>query len=1201
MPRVSVVIPCFNQGNFVDEAIQSVLAQSFQDFEIIVVNDGSTERRTHTLLTQTTWQKTRILHTENQGLAAARNNGIRVAQGSYILPLDADDRISPTYIEQAVALLDQQPNLGIVYCRAWLFGHADTEWLLPEFSIEQMLLDNCIFCSALFRRQDWQEVGGYDISLRLGWEDYDFWLSLLELGRDVYRIPEILFSYRVAADSMVRARPRQHKVDTFARLFRKHQQLYARHIEVWVDKVLAAGETYHQAALVPEAGRAEDFPQWIRKVDTSTPCLNFHIPPETHGIFFFHPAQGSVIVRFKAIYLNDSPQHLRFSHNADMEEEGSCYFCSPQPWVRLNLPQAAQARFLTIELEYLAFAQDCIPHLHALWQRGQQKISTRPNAMQALQRHIKTLRYLYRHSYQQYRCVQQSGLFDAAYYLQQNPDVDPKVIDPLIHYLEYGWKEQRNPHPLFANPWYQQHYGIAEEPLLHYLRQGWREGKQPNPLFDVPYYREQSAVDSEPLIHYLQQGWQEGKNPHPLFDTQWYLHHYPDVATSGLHPFLHYYHYGSKEFRSPMPLFDLHFYCEHNPSVQRQWAFPLLHFWEHGDAEEQSPNPYFDPLFYRERYQLEHLGPVALFLHYVSTGQGLAPSALFDPLFYCQNCPDVQTSPLSPVEHYQQIGAAAGLYPCAALADLARKPLISILTPVYNTNEDLLSRCLSSVRHQAYPHWELCLVDDGSSAPHIRPLLEAFAAQDQRIRLKFLPKNKGIAEATNQAAALAQGDYLAFLDHDDELHFDALYHVVEAINRFDPDALYSDEELIDWKGSRCSQFYKSDFNAELLLCHNCITHFFVLRRQLFQQLGGLDSAYTGAQDYDLVLKLSEQTQKIHHIRRPIYRWRATASSTSINHASKDYAHNAGLQALQAALHRRGLSGEVQSGQWNYYYTVRRQVKKKSSVSILISIGQVHAELQPWLHNLLERSPWPSLDMHLLHWQPLPFALPPQVQGQLCASQESEAAALNRRVALSQGEHLLFLKQGLLPQQQDWLEVLLAYSQEPDCGVVTGLMEDTRAENLALPDLKDNTWQALRKHLLYGSIHLNGLHCTQNILAASFACGMVKRSCFTSVQGLDAASFPHFFYDIDFCLRLQAQGKEHVFTPLCSVQTQEQEVVQLKDGDGLEEKISLQKIWGSILLHHPYYNEHRLLREEGISQQDWQQWLTLSELDPRKPS
>ena len=184
MVKVSVIIPCYNQGRFVDEAVASVRAQSFQDYEIIIVDDGSTDGSA-AILQGYNEEKICVLSTSNQGLASARNNGIQKASGKYILPLDADDAIQPTYLEQGVQLLEENENLGIVYCRAALFGAVETEWNLPEYSLSEMLLDNVIFCSALFRKSDWQAVGGYDPGMVYGWEDYDFWLSLIELGREV--------------------------------------------------------------------------------------------------------------------------------------------------------------------------------------------------------------------------------------------------------------------------------------------------------------------------------------------------------------------------------------------------------------------------------------------------------------------------------------------------------------------------------------------------------------------------------------------------------------------------------------------------------------------------------------------------------------------------------------------------------------------------------------------------------------------------------------------------------------------------------------------------------------------------------------------------------------------------------------------------------------------------------------------------------
>lgn len=242
MVKVSVIIPCHNQGETLLETLNSVEAQTFRGFEVIVVDDGSTDPTTRDILGELKKSETRVVHTSNQGLAAARNNGIREANGKYILPLDADDRIGPAYLEKAAAVLDAIPDVGIVYCRAETFGEVRGPWKIPEYSLEQMLLDNIIFCSAMFRKEDWQQAGGYDTNMTYGWEDYDFWLSLIERGVGVYQIPEVLFFYRVAADSMVRSKTRAQKFEMFSRIFYKHQKLYTDHIEVWIDSILTGGE-----------------------------------------------------------------------------------------------------------------------------------------------------------------------------------------------------------------------------------------------------------------------------------------------------------------------------------------------------------------------------------------------------------------------------------------------------------------------------------------------------------------------------------------------------------------------------------------------------------------------------------------------------------------------------------------------------------------------------------------------------------------------------------------------------------------------------------------------------------------------------------------------------------------------------------------------------------------------------------------------
>ena len=235
-PTVSVIIPCYNQGRYLDEAVQSVLGQSYQDFEIIVVDDGSTEQETNQILDNYNRPKTRLIRTNNQGLANARNNGIAACSGKYILALDADDKIGGTYLEKAAHMLEDNESVGIVYCKAELFGEVSGAWELPAYRFPDILLGNVIFCSAMFRRLDWEKVNGYDPRMIYGWEDYDFWLSLIELGREIHCIPDTLFFYRKHSGSMIARMEREHAIFSFAQLVRNHSKLYLKNLPFLLEK-----------------------------------------------------------------------------------------------------------------------------------------------------------------------------------------------------------------------------------------------------------------------------------------------------------------------------------------------------------------------------------------------------------------------------------------------------------------------------------------------------------------------------------------------------------------------------------------------------------------------------------------------------------------------------------------------------------------------------------------------------------------------------------------------------------------------------------------------------------------------------------------------------------------------------------------------------------------------------------------------------
>lgn len=232
--RVSIVVPCYNSGSVVAEAVASALAQTYAHLDVVIVDDGSTDAETlRTLDTLAENDRTTVVRQENQGLSAARNAGIRASSADLILPLDADDLIEPVYVEEAVAILAKSPEVRLVYCRADLFGSETGPWPLPDFSWSVILVHNLIFASCVYRREDWETVGGYDSAFAHGREDHDFILKLLGLGGLPLRLDGTYFHYRRSAETMntVFGQSREYLIDASARLLRNNTQLYADHAD----------------------------------------------------------------------------------------------------------------------------------------------------------------------------------------------------------------------------------------------------------------------------------------------------------------------------------------------------------------------------------------------------------------------------------------------------------------------------------------------------------------------------------------------------------------------------------------------------------------------------------------------------------------------------------------------------------------------------------------------------------------------------------------------------------------------------------------------------------------------------------------------------------------------------------------------------------------------------------------------------------
>ena len=243
--KVSIIIPCYNQGQYISEAIESALNQTYNNIEIVCYNDGSSDNSSEVIAKYAQKYNNIIFidSKENKGVIQARNTAIESCNGEYILPLDADDKIDATYIEKAAKILDTMPNVGIVYCKAEFFGAKTGEWPIPPYDSNKIVYFNCIFNCSLFRKTDFEMAGGYKDYMTEGLEDWDLWLSLIEQGLDVYRIDEVLFAYRQQQEKTRNDIPKEIEDKLFKLILTNHLNLYLKN-PYFTNKIFSSHSVY---------------------------------------------------------------------------------------------------------------------------------------------------------------------------------------------------------------------------------------------------------------------------------------------------------------------------------------------------------------------------------------------------------------------------------------------------------------------------------------------------------------------------------------------------------------------------------------------------------------------------------------------------------------------------------------------------------------------------------------------------------------------------------------------------------------------------------------------------------------------------------------------------------------------------------------------------------------------------------------------
>ena len=514
------------------------------------------------------------------------------------------------------------------------------------------------------------------------------------------------------------------------------------------------------------------------------------------------------------------------------------------------------------------------------------------------------------------------------------------------------------------------------------------------------------------------------------------------------------------------------------------------------------------------------------------------------------------------------------------ISELRRRPRISVIMPVFNAGGTWLRLAVESVRQQVYPSWELCIADDASTLTHVKSILAGYSKEDPRIKVVYREVNGHISAALNTALTLASGEFVAFLDQDDELSPDALYEAARLLDDHpEADMIYTDEDRLELDGRHVEPFFKPGWSPQLLLSINYITHLAIVRRRLLQAVGGFRDEFVGSQDFDMFLRLSEKTDRIFHIPKVLYSWRKLPTSAALISDAKPYATNASLRALSAAVQRRGLRAEVTQGDYPPFLRVRYRTEAKAQVSVVTVISRQASTRQALaaLRNLAARSDNLTeivavVDPEILDRSTRLTEIPGVRLLRAPAAPDSVCENLGAGADEATCEYLTFLNPLAVPFQPDWLPAMMEYAQLPQTGCVGAKLLDRRGRivhaglALGIDGTVGNPGRGLADvpQLIF---YLNLKDAPREVSAVCIDCLMITRAKFAEVGGFRTELGSDYF-DTDLCLRLSSRGYTNIYTPYAKLSLIEEK----KPSQFLaRDRQQLRDLWGNALRAEPFYS------------------------------
>ena len=536
------------------------------------------------------------------------------------------------------------------------------------------------------------------------------------------------------------------------------------------------------------------------------------------------------------------------------------------------------------------------------------------------------------------------------------------------------------------------------------------------------------------------------------------------------------------------------------------------------------------------------------------------------------------------------------------LEGLNQFPLISVLMPVYNAPERWLIRAIESVRKQLYKNWELCIADDASTSRSTKKILARYARKDKRIKVVYREKNGHISAASNSALEIARGEFVALLDHDDEIRPHALAAVALELNGHpQADIIYSDEDKIDENGSRFEPYFKPDWNPDLFLAQNYLSHLGVYRITLVREVGGFRTGFEGSQDWDLAMRVSERTvpDRIRHIPKILYHWRTVQGSTAIHVGAKNYAVEAAKQVIEGHFVRMGIDATISPTSGHYWRVIRPIPNPAPKVTLIIPTRNRLNVLRPCIESILQHTTYPFFEILVIDND----SDEPETLAYLANLRKTErcrvlkfpgefnfSAINNFAVDHTDAPIVGLLNNDLEVSQGDWLNEMVANVVRPEIGCVgaklyhpNGLIQHAGVV-LGVGGVAAHAWQSCPANTS-GPAHRVLLQ--QNYSAVTAACLLVRREVYLQAGGFDAEHLAVAFNDIDFCLKVRAAGYRNFWTPVAELIHHESVSRGSEDTDEKRERFRkevefMMKKWGGALLTDAAYNPNLTLQKSDFS-------------------